>query len=226
MYGQGEGATGGRSIKVEDITEVIGYDPETSNYANNYVYEYGNKVTYYWDGTEYPYYEAIDREGNIITGNLINKHDSFNWYDTESKSWKSSQKSKSATEDNQEKITTLQCDYYTCGINRDYSHGGTLIGIGSDEFSTLFTVSAQRYWLASQYVWTNAIDAALGLRYVDTPISRVSCDDYCMSMYYSDGRDKDNRVSTRAVRVVVTLDPNINITGGDGSQGEGAYQIQ
>ncbi len=95
IYGNGEGATGARSINVDDVNKITGYNPnnvgvydpeQTGNgtkYGAGYLYEYGNRVTYYWDGTNYPYYRAT----NGLDGNLTENHNngsfgnSFYWYD-------------------------------------------------------------------------------------------------------------------------------------------------
>ena len=37
-----------RSINVSDINKVTGYDPETAGYGKGKIYEYGNKVEYFW----------------------------------------------------------------------------------------------------------------------------------------------------------------------------------
>ena len=66
-YAQGTYSAEGRSITVEDINRITGYDPTKTGvrkgqvgsgdpYAKGELNEYGNKVTYYWDGTSRPYY--------------------------------------------------------------------------------------------------------------------------------------------------------------------------
>ena len=62
--------------------------------------EYGNKVTYYWDGTEYPYFEGT----NGVTGKLTESHNNgFTWYDS-TKGWSLSEKSNTATTNQKEEI--------------------------------------------------------------------------------------------------------------------------
>lgn len=46
MYGQGKGADSARSITINDVNKLTGYDPETSNYEAGQKYAYGNEMTY------------------------------------------------------------------------------------------------------------------------------------------------------------------------------------
>ena len=213
MFGHGNGATGGRSITVEDVNKITGYNPEEEKYGDGQIYEYGNKVTYYWQGTNYPYYEAEDTEGNKVTGSLGTSHSSsFNWYDEETGEWKSSERSTTATSENKEEITTLTSDYY------NYT-GGNGLSTSSKEYQTLFSgLSKSYYWLASPYVNARSGSVYFGLRHADT-------NGYVggSGLYGSYGGAIS---SSGAVRPVVSLRSDISIVGGDGSQGEGAYQIQ
>ena len=221
IFGHGNGATGARSITVEDINKITGYKPEEAKYGNNQVYEYGNKVTYYWQGTNYPYYEAEDTEGNRLTGSLSSSHSSsFNWYDEESKSWKSSPRSTTATSENKEEITTLTSNYYNYSANKAHTGNQDTIGTidtASEEYKTLFGVSTF-YWLASPYVNTHSSHADFGLR---TAFTYGYVSGY--SLYYSHDYTVTYPI---AVRPVVSLKSDISIVGGEGTQGEGAYQIQ
>lgn len=62
LYGQGKGASGARSMKVEDLNKIVRYDPETANWGSGQTQAYGNQVTYTYAG--------------------------FTYFDEESKTWK------------------------------------------------------------------------------------------------------------------------------------------
>ena len=53
LYGQGKGASGARSMKVEDVNKIVGYDPETANWESGQTQAYGNQVTYSSAGFTY-----------------------------------------------------------------------------------------------------------------------------------------------------------------------------
>lgn len=76
-YGTGKGATGARSITVEDVNKITGYDPETAKYGVGKKYEYGNIVTYTYNGTTEPSYSG----SNGVSGELSDAHSNgFHFY--------------------------------------------------------------------------------------------------------------------------------------------------
>ena len=135
IYGQGKGAIGAKSITEEDINKITGYDP--TNDGDEKVY--GNKVTYFWDGTDKPYYE-YGEGANKKTGSLSRSHNTFNWYD--GTRWQTSTKSTTANTTNRERITELTSNSYTY-----YSYYSTKSGT---EWKLLFedTIN-KRYYVAS-----------------------------------------------------------------------------
>ena len=140
IYGQGKGAIGAKSITAEDINKITGYDPNNTENgkpsSNGEIYQYGNKVTYYWDGTDKPYWEAT----NGKKGNLNGTHNEFVWYD--GKVWQSSTKSTTANTTNRERITELTSNEYTY-----YSYYSTKSGT---EWKLLFEdTKNKRYYVAS-----------------------------------------------------------------------------
>ncbi len=172
IYGNGEGATGARSITVDDINKITGYNPEEEKYGAGQLYEYGNKVTYYWDGSNYPYYRA----SNGLTGNLTTSHNnssygnSFYWYDEEA-GWQSSPYTADATTESMQEITTLESNYYY--------YGGSSAGLDTNSaaYKMLFTNSSTGayssnagstsqfwYWLGSPRVYTGSDCTSFGLR--------------------------------------------------------------
>ena len=145
-------ADGARSITVDDINRVTGYNPENAGYGKNKLWQYGNEVTYYWDGISYPYYSG----SNGVTGNLDWRHDSGFYYPTV-EGVKCSRKSTIATESNKEEITTLTSTYYW------YKLSDCLIE-SSDAYQQLFR--GKSYWLGSQCVGCGPDFAVWGLRCV------------------------------------------------------------
>ena len=54
LYGQGEGATGARSIKVEDVDKIVGYEQtDIENWGSGQTQAYGNEITYTSAGFTY-----------------------------------------------------------------------------------------------------------------------------------------------------------------------------
>lgn len=219
IYGQGKGASSARSINVNDINSITGYDPNKTGdgnpYGNGTIYQYGNDVTYYWDGTNYPYYSGANRK----YGNLSGSHETngFNWWSDND--WHSEAKSMTATVSKTEQITTLKSTnyyYYPYSLTTDSSTSGEKKGIDTDskEYKVLFD---QTYWLASRSIICNTI----------SPYFNV----YCVSSYVYDGDYRYvysyNLYTTRnsasayrqGVRPVVTLSSGTKIKSDDNHDG-------
>ena len=152
IYGQGKGATGAKSITVEDINKITGYDPNNTGdgkpFNNGEINQYGNKVTYYWDGTDKPYWEATNEK----KGNLSGTHNEFVWYD--GKVWKSSTKSTVATATSRKKIADListEYLYFATNLTDSPAETGKGIDKTSNEWKLLFE-NERRYWLASNCI--------------------------------------------------------------------------
>ena len=166
VYGHGNGATLGRSINVEDVNKITGYNPAKTGDGNPYkkseISEYGNKISYYWKGDSYPYYVG----SNGTTGNLTVFRSVFGWHD--GNNWQQSTKSTVATdtENGKEKITTLTATeyfYYPYSLTTDSSTGGSKkgIAISSSEYKVLF---GQNYLLASRCVHCTSQNVGFGIR--------------------------------------------------------------
>ena len=111
LYGQGSMAQGSRSIKMEDVNRVTGYNPENIDgngtpYNDGQINEYGNKITFYWDGTLNPYCEAK----NGLNGNCLAHYTFYMW---DGEEWQTQAKSQTATSENKEKITEIASTIYT-----------------------------------------------------------------------------------------------------------------
>ena len=219
LYGQGKYSTGARSITAEDVNKVTGYNPETEKYAAGNIWEYGNKVTYYWDGTVYPYYEVLGKPD--LSGKLVHGHNSFDWYDEESKDWKTSLRASSAeaSTDNKKEITTLESNCYIYA-------GSSYINSTSEGYKMLFTDSATGanasnvgstsgfyYWLASRWVMPNADFVVYGMRRVDNGNLRNPF------LFFSHAGNSATQDYYNGVRPVVSIqsDTKVNTEGKDGT---------
>ena len=196
-YGYGEGVVGqARSITVEDINSVTGYDPTT--YGKGNLYQYGNTVTYKYNGTVMPDYESV-----VKSGTLTFEHDNgFYYYNGEEFVH----------------ITDLTTgtsgnEFAKLKNNAYYYNASDLTTISSKNngkvFSMLFPNSLPcAYWLASKCVITETGEAFFGMHAVDPLIGEegVFCYALCSSYGYSNGVEYD-------VRAVVTLSSDITFTG-------------
>lgn len=233
LYGQGTGASESRSITLEDINQLTGYDDTTQEFRKGTVSEYGKDVTYYWNGTQFPYYDVSGE----IKGNLKDEHFSFTWYNQQQKMWETVSKSTTATEQNKEKITTIKNDiyvYYPDTLSEDPN--GEIKGISktSNIYKILFTNSQNSaieeskkgttegcsYWLASSGMAGDVDFVRHAIKCIDPGM--VSGYTMFVSTGYDDGQ-------FYGVRPVIFLNADITITGGngiDGSTQEKAWQIQ
>ena len=111
LYGQGSMAQSSRSIKMEDVNKVTGYNPDDvdgngNQYRIGETDQYGNKVTFYWDGTNKPYYETE----NGLNGNCLAHNNFFMWNGGK---WNIQAKSQTATSEKKERITEITSTIYT-----------------------------------------------------------------------------------------------------------------
>ena len=174
--------TNARSVTVEDINRVTGYDPnKTGNekkFGEGEFFEYGNKVTYTKNGstatngktntTAISKYEHPD--GRILGSNNITsitvKNTSYEYYPNT--------------------LTTNDSD--------------TTVGIETTSvvYKLLFRNSTNtencNYWLASSYVNTDAGSSGFGLRVINSD-GKV----YYLNLWNSDGVESNSTIGVRAV---------------------------
>ena len=224
VFGSGYGATGARSIDVDDINKITGYNPNNigvydpeqtgsgKKYASNTMYEYGNEVTYTWrastannikySGTNGVSFEYASVKGYTSYG--------FNWYDELTKMWQNSKQDTSNPVD----ITTLKSSvywYYPYLLTTNSTVYGTAIGLSKTcaEYLTLFCDSSGNktyHWLASQYIDCQESGVAYyGIRTI-SPGGYVSY----VSIYASSGSVSSNTASWR-IRPVVSLKTGIEL---------------
>lgn len=149
IYGQGKGATEARSINVDDINKITGYDPEIANCFAGMPYEYGNEMTYTKNGDYITYSGTKNGSGTIIRGSY------FRYYDITNKKWK-------ILADNEDvKLTSRAYGYYPTTLTETDSENGEEVGIAKDsiEYEMLFLNTSEGqsyYWLASNIISTDA----------------------------------------------------------------------
>ena len=229
LYGHGTHAVGARSVNVDDINKITGYNPNAegiknptaeqiasgNKYGKNQLYEYGNEVTYSWVGTNYPKYNAT----NGKTGNLSQSHNvtdssygdfqnAFSWYDFNTNSWKKSPYSSTATTAYPVGITSLTSTHYyyypetlTTSNNTSATTG---IANSSEERKMLFgNTNNHYYWLASRCVFAGSNHANFNVRVV------VNGGLGANNLAFSYG--KEVNYGGRGVRPVVSLASDIQL---------------
>ena len=196
-----------RSINVDDINRVTGYNPEATGdgtggkYGAGNVYEYGHQVKYTLGSDGKVYYQGT----NNNTTSTSSSYTSFTYYNGTGWVTLGSGDSK-----------TLTSNYYWYYPNTlGTSSSGTTNGIANDSlaYTMLFantevTGSAgsynytKCYWLGSQYVFTDEGFAHFGLRFVSS--GRVGS----ISLYGSDGYTVGG---SYGVRPAVSLKSDIKV---------------
>ena len=187
IYGKGKGATRGRCLTVEEVNKLLGYNPNNIGvydprqegvglkHEQGTISEYGNIIDYYWDGTDYPYYETA----NKITGKLSSSHSTgFDCY-SKLEGWKLFNRSNTATDVQREKITTLECNYYYY-YPKTLTSSSSGITVGLDEKSQLYKIlfinsesgafqsqennsDGLSYWISSKISYLNSGTASFGI---------------------------------------------------------------
>ncbi len=213
IFGEGKGASGARSINVDDINKITGYNTETAQYGVGQIYEYGNNVTYKKNLST----GRIAFSGTNGVSYITSDYSTFRYYDEGSNIWKTLEDNKS--------ITVRSTDYYYAPDTLTTSLEGEILGISKDsiEYEMLFerTLSGQDYWLASPFISTYSGNAGFGLRAVKYGGVFISF------LFYSDGGDNSADVNRPpfGVRPIVSLESNISIVQKEGTS-ENPHQIQ
>ena len=192
LYGHGTHATGARSVNVDDINKITGYNPNAegiknptaeqiasgNKYGKNELYEYGNEVTYSWVGSDKPKYEAtngkignLSQSHNVTNSSYGDFQNAFSWYDFNTNSWKKSPYTSSASTSSPVEITSLTSTAYyyypeTLTTNNDTT-ATTGIANNSPERDMLFNnTDSKYYWLASRCMNAGSNCAGFGVRFV------------------------------------------------------------
>lgn len=178
--------TNARSIKVEDINRVTGYDPTNQGdgtvFGAGQFYEYGNKVTYTARGSS-------ATNGKTYTGSISYEHPDGRKIGT----------------DNVTSITVESTAYYyyPYSLTTSSSTTGECKGIATDSpaYEMLFGKasdtsdgSGNAYWLASSYVYAYSNNSYFGLCYVNSDGGVSNYD-----LWASYGGTNDPSLGVRAV---------------------------
>ena len=178
--------TNARSIKVEDINRVTGYDPTNQGdgtvFGAGQFYEYGNKVTYTASGSS-------ATNGKTYTGSISYEHPDGRKIGT----------------DNVTSITVESTAYYyyPYSLTTSSSTTGECKGIATDSpaYEMLFGKasdtsdgSGNAFWLASSYVNALSDISDFGLRIVGSDGSVGS-----YNLWYSYGSTRGPSLGVRAV---------------------------
>lgn len=208
IFGHGKGAEKAKSITVEDINGITGYNPETAKYNQGDWNEYGNKVTYTrGEGTAL---SSSATNGETWSGTI----DTFNYYDKTNKTFK-------ALTSGSTEITSTSYYYASAQVNSSFLTGevnsdGTMnttsvyqmlfggTSVENDRLIRNFTSrKKQSYWLASDYADAhNGYAVYWGLRNVNDGDVDGLC--LCSSYEYQDSR-------IYGVRPVVSLKSDVSL---------------
>jgi len=196
VYATGTKAVSARSVNVDDINKLLGYDPYKGNpdgsiYQSGTAIQYGITVSYsYGDGAvyysasnglsgtvpEYPVYEDFD--GTIISAEYPNN------------------------------TKTLISDYYYYNIRTLKNENATASPeIGAIPNTNLYKMinGSPEYWLADQTICVNASRASWQMRYAHYEHINAAM------LYHSAGDSRAQQSYTKKVRAVVTLDSSANL---------------
>ncbi len=190
-YGKGIYATGARCITIEDVDRITGYDK--TNYGKGTLYEYGNVITYKYNGTLYPSYES----SNGVNGTLTEKYsDGFYWYDAENVYHNVTASDLTNANNIGKEIGQVTSTYYSYSLERE-----TDLKTKSVKAYNMLTKTAeslyQSYWIAWQWSYSGTNDASFGLCYGGYAVVDVL-------FFYSRGRCTFEG-GILGVRAVVTL---------------------
>lgn len=210
IYGEGKGASEARSITVDDINKITGYDPEMANCFAGKPYEYGNEMTYTRKGNNITY-ESKNGRGTII-GSY------FRYYDITNENWKI------LADDESVKLTSRAYAYYPTTLTENDSENGGEAGIAknSKEYEMLFLNTSEGqsyYWLAS-----NAISTDAGETEMPNFSMRWVYDEAVGGGYLFDSSSGLQTFSF-GVRPIVSLNADIAILQQEGTS-ESPHQIQ
>ena len=208
IFGKGNGASGARSITAEDINKITGYQTETTPYGKGSIYEYGNKVKYTKNSSDISYQDTLNNK----SGTYGDLNTIFKFYDEENNLWKTLTQGKSQS--------LRSSVYYYFPNTLTTSSSGETVGISTEdvEYEMLFekNSSKQTYWLMSQYIVTDTENAIFALRLVGG--GRVNGS----RLFGSDGITNNG---FSGIRPIVSLNTNVNVSGGAGTEEE-PYEIK
>lgn len=211
IYGKGNGATGARSLTIDDVNKAIGKEKGKNT----------GKLTYTWTGdslkrngpsydggTKYTYYPHVKDGTNI---------GAFNYYNVATKRWET--KTKDLTNfTGKEDITTIYSDYVGFNISNDKNYANNRTTKG---YKLLFKdniTEEDKYWLGALYCSADSNYASWGMYYVYAAGYVGGSDTYssfgivCTQRY--------------GIRPVVTLKSDIQLQSASAENGITTYNIK
>lgn len=195
-YGTGMGAIGARSIKVEDVDKLTGYD-KTTYRRGKYRDQYGNEVTYSWNSEQEGKVDYTSSNGK--NGTLSTTHSNgFSYV-------------------NFETMTNTTVAVNSSGLpkitNSGYSYNvsDTTLPTKSEKATEMIFGNSAHYWFASPFVSVSSAYVKFGLFYTNGDAG-VGCADLLKS-------SGSMPHGTIGVRAVVELSPNIKIGTKDSTLG-------
>ena len=200
LYGQNSLAKSARSMKIDDVNAVIGYDPEDIDgngtpYNQGQINEYGNRVTYYWNERGTPYYTCSNSEE--LTDTLYYAHNPFYYWD--GSDWQEARYSNNSSEEIVE-LTNTVYSYY--------------INIANALKRKLLFSLQKDYCLASRNFYAETKYANFGMHYINR-WDQASVNSLAYS--HSNTGANSQRMQSYAVRPAVELKPTVRFNGGSGT---------
>ena len=161
IYGRGTGATGARSITLDDVNKAVG--KARGKNTSKWTYSWTensliNKAPSYDGGTNYTNYSHV-KDGST-TG-------LFNYYDEATKKWKTNKKELTGFTGTEE-ITTIYPDYVSFDMRNNENY---VENIATNGYKVLFKddmTEEDKYWLGSSFCYASADCAHWGIYYVFT----------------------------------------------------------
>ncbi len=211
VYGKGNGATGARSVTLDDVNKAIG--KEKGRNTGNLTYTWtdkslANKGPSYDGGTNYTYFPHV--KADSTTG-------IFNYYNTTMNKWETKTKELTGFY-GKEDITTVYPNFVGYDISSDENYANNRTARG---YKILFkdnTTEEDKYWLGFSYCYTDS-----------------SCVNWGMYYAYATGCIYGGDVYTSfgcviapsyGVRPVVTLKTNIQLQSASVENGITTYNIK
>ena len=211
IYGKGNGATGARSLTIDDVHKAIGKEKEKNTEKWTYTWTEKSKDTKapsYNGGADYTYYPHVKDETNI---------GAFNYYNTTTNKWET--KTKDLTNfTGKEDITTINPDFVELNISndKDYTNNRTTKG-----YKLLFKdnmTEEDKYWLSSSYCYANSDCAYWGMYFVYAT--------GCVAGYSTYSSFGHVNVPSCGIRPVVTLKSDIQLQFTTTENGITTYNIK
>ncbi len=218
IYGNGKGATGGRSITYDDIAKVIGLKKKQN--TNQYTYTWtpesiNNYAPSYDGGVNFLSYYHVKRDETTKQPGSMGV---FNYYNKENGKWETStQELKGLTET--KLIGKVTPDYIgfesVSEVQKNTKGYSVVFKIDSKDEIEQNTTQFNRYWLASLHCYADVNGVSYGIYYA---YDSGFIDGY--SVYSSYGRVRDPMYG---IRPVISLKTDIQLTAS--TTNEKTYEI-